>query len=102
MEDSPPLLQPRGKPSARALWLALALVLAATLLLSLFVDWRAALEALRQSDWRYLATASAALVAGLAIYAVRWRTLLRSRPGLSATFHAANVGHATNSLVPGR
>jgi uncharacterized protein (TIRG00374 family) len=64
------------------------------------VDLRAVAEVVSRSDWRYLAAASAALLAGTSVYAVRWNLLLGRRAGWPRTFYAACVGHAVNCLVP--
>jgi uncharacterized protein (TIRG00374 family) len=41
-----------------------------------------------------------ALIVGLSAYAARWRLLLADKPRALSTFHAANVGHAVNTIVP--
>jgi hypothetical protein len=66
----------------------------------LLVDLRAVAAQLRAADAGYLAAASAALLAGLGVYAVRWWWLLGRRPRWLSTFHAGNVGHAVNVLLP--
>lgn len=68
----------------------------------LFVDWRAVAQVLQTADLHYLLLASLALVAGLFVYALRWRLLLANKPTWSFTFHVANVGHAGNILIPAR
>jgi uncharacterized protein (TIRG00374 family) len=57
---------------------------------------------LRTADITYLLLASVALLVGLLAYAWRWRVLLANKPGLLHTFHASNIGHAGNMLIPGR
>jgi uncharacterized protein (TIRG00374 family) len=79
--------------------MVIAMIGAGGLLLAM-VDVSEVGARLRQADWRYLAGASAALLAGLAVYAERWHGLLGPRVGRRAAFHAANVGHALNVLVP--
>jgi uncharacterized protein (TIRG00374 family) len=88
--------------SRRNLLLALALLVVSVVLFAVFVDLRAVARELAAADWRYLASASAALVAGLAVYALRWHWLLGSGVRGWHVFHAANVGHAVNVLVPFR
>lgn len=68
----------------------------------LFVDLQAVAQQLRTADVRYLLAASALLLAGLVAYAVRWRLLLANKPSLLHTFHASNIGHAGNVLIPAR
>ncbi len=67
-----------------------------------FVDLRAVGRTLKTADFRFLLLASGFLVLGLVIYAVRWRLLLANKPGLLTTFHASNIGHMGNMLIPGR
>lgn len=79
-----------------------AAIVVILILFAAFVDWRTVVDQLRRADWRYLAAASSALVSGLALYAARWRALLATRMRWRSTFHAANVGHAVNTLIPMR
>lgn len=72
------------------------------LLFAVFVDLEAVARELRAADPRYLLAASAFLLTGLVIYAVRWRVLLGNKPTLLHTFHASNVGHAGNIIIPAR
>ena len=67
-----------------------------------FVDMAAVLVQLRAADLGLLGAASAALLLGLLAYAVRWRLLLDNKPHLPFTFHASNMGHAGNILIPFR
>ena len=84
----------------RRAWLALALTALAVTLLALAVDPRAVLDVLRRAS-PGLALASLALLAvGTVVYAWRWRLLLAHQARWSLIFHAANLGHAVNSLVP--
>lgn len=66
------------------------------------VDLRAVGQALRTADPLALLLASVALVAGLVAYALRWRLLLAQKPTRLHTFHASNIGHAGNILLPAR
>lgn len=86
--------------SRRNAWLAVVLVVVIVVAFALVVDLRAVAAQLRAANALYLAAASAALLAGLGLHAVRWRWLLGNRPGWLRTFHAANVGHAVNVLLP--
>ena len=77
----------------------IAVIIAIFLLL---VDLEAVLEQLESADPLMLLLASAAFIAGLAAFAARWRALLNYEPGLVFTFHASNMGHAGNILLPFR
>lgn len=88
------------RPSRRTLIAAVALTLAGAVALLMLVDLRAVLASVRQADWRYLAAASAALLGGTALYALRWKLLLGGRPNWSRTFLACCVGHGVNLLLP--
>ncbi|MFQ5399213.1 MAG: lysylphosphatidylglycerol synthase transmembrane domain-containing protein [Anaerolineae bacterium] len=67
-----------------------------------FVDLQAVAVQLRLADPRALLAASTLLIAGLAAYAVRWRLILSSQPTFWLTFHASNIGHAGNIIIPAR
>lgn len=71
-------------------------------LFAVLVDIPLVLSELANADPRYVALASAALICGLIAYAVRWRALLGNKPPLIFTFHAANLGHAGNIIIPFR
>jgi uncharacterized protein (TIRG00374 family) len=83
-------------------WLAVGVAALIAVAFALLVDLRAVWAQLRAADWRYLAGASAALLAGIVVYAWRWRWLMGNQPGWWQTFYAANVGHAVNVLLPFR
>jgi uncharacterized protein (TIRG00374 family) len=80
-------------------FVALALIV---ILVTLFVDVESVIRQLRHADPRYLLSACVALLLGLIAYANRWRVLLSNKPGWLATFHAGNVGHMFNTLIPFR
>lgn len=67
-----------------------------------FVDLEAVARELRAADPAYLLAASALLVSGMVVFAIRWRMLLGNKPTLLHTFHASNIGHAGNIIIPGR
>ncbi len=91
---------PAPRRSRRGLWLALAASVASVVVLLAVVDVRAAADQVRQSDWRLLAAASAALLAGMACYTTRWQRLLGESVSWLSTLQAAAVGQAVNLLVP--
>jgi uncharacterized membrane protein YbhN (UPF0104 family) len=80
--------------------LALLVIVVIGVLFAWRVDLRAVAAQLRGARLRYLAGASMLLVSGLLLYAVNWRWLLGGRAPLTAIFHAANIGHAANILLP--
>jgi hypothetical protein len=67
-----------------------------------FVDLAAVGQALKTADFPLLLLASLLLLLGLLFYAMRWRLLLGNKPSLGQTFHAGNIGHAGNIIVPAR
>ncbi len=77
----------------------IAVIIAIFLLL---VDLEAVLAQLQSADPLMLLLASVAFIAGLAAFAARWRAILGYEPGLMFTFHASNLGHAGNILLPFR
>ncbi len=66
------------------------------------VDISLVARQLSTADPRYIVAASAALILGLITYAIRWRALLGNKPGRLFTFHASNLGHAANIIIPFR
>ncbi len=68
----------------------------------LFVDINAVIKQLGTANYGFLALASLMLIIGLIFFAVRWRLLLGNIPGLTFTFHACNIGHAGNIIIPFR
>jgi uncharacterized protein (TIRG00374 family) len=86
----------------RRLLLPFLAILIIVVLLSLFVDGATVIRQLRHADPVYLLSACVALLGGLVAYANRWRVLLSNKPGWLATFHAGNVGHMFNTLIPFR
>ncbi len=80
----------------------IALILIILVLFLLFVDLEEVGRQIADSDLRFLAAAWVAFIAGLVLYAVRWRGLLADKPQIVPTFHASNVGHMFNLLLPMR
>ncbi len=83
-------------------WLgAIALLALAVVGLVYFVDLNRVGAILAAGDPVLLTAAVLAFLVGMAVYALRWWMLL---PAASfwPVFHAANLGHAGNILIPGR
>jgi uncharacterized protein (TIRG00374 family) len=80
----------------------LALIGAIVALFVWFVDLAAVGRVLKTADFPLLLLASLCLILGMLFYAVRWRLLLGNKPSLLLTFHASNIGHAGNIIVPAR
>lgn len=87
----------------RSIW-RLAGLLALTVLIVvafvLLVDVEQVLRTAAAADRGLLVAASAALLSGMWFYALRWRLLLDDRPTRAHTFHACNIAHAGNILIP--
>lgn len=90
----------QNKKDAIRTGVILGLIALILVLFAVFVDWRAVWAQLSAADWRYVAVASLALVAGLAAYTSRWRTLLGDRPAWDNTFFASNAGLMAHILLP--
>ncbi|MCP4360278.1 MAG: flippase-like domain-containing protein [Chloroflexi bacterium] len=93
------------KKNRRTLWQMILLggvVIGMVALALLFVDISAVIHELRQAKFIYLGASSLFLLLGLACFAARWRFLLQGKPGFRHTFHASNIGHAGNMIIPGR
>lgn len=87
------------------LWQAAGLLIVVGLIVVVFVyfvDLQAVGRTLKTADFTFLLLASGFLIVGLVLYAVRWRLLLANKPGFLTTFHASNIGHMGNMLIPGR
>ena len=80
----------------------LAVIIVIIAIFLLLVDLDEVLNELSTADPRLLLLASAAFLAGLVAFAARWRALLNYEPSLIFTFHASNLGHAGNILLPFR
>lgn len=81
------------------------LVLAIVIIIVLFVilvDIAEVVAQLSDADPLFIAAASAAFIVGLVAFAARWRALLGNKPTLLFTFHASNLGHAGNIIIPFR
>ena len=88
------------RPSRRGVFVAVGVMVVSVGVLIAVVDVRAVAGVVARSDGRYLAAASAALLAGTGVYALRWQLLLGGRATWLSTLYAAGVGHAVNLLVP--
>ena len=86
----------------RRILVVAAIIIAITILFFLLVDTGEVIQQLVTADIRYLFAASIMLILGLVAFAARWRTLLGNKPPLLFTFHASNLGHAGNILIPFR
>jgi len=80
----------------------IAVIVVIIVMFLLLVDLKEVLQELETADPRLLLLASAAFLAGLVAFAARWRALLNYEPTLIFTFHASNLGHAGNILLPFR
>lgn len=85
----------------RTLFMA-AFVIIIVILFFLLVEVDEVIQLLAAAKPGYLIAASIALILGLIFFAARWRVLLENKPGLLFTFHACNLGHAGNILIPFR
>ena len=91
--------------SRKQIWQIVGLLVVIGAIVALFVwfvDLQAVGEVLRTAVPSHLILASILLILGLLFYAMRWRLLLSNKPTLLQTFHASNIGHAGNIIVPAR
>jgi uncharacterized protein (TIRG00374 family) len=86
--------------SKRSLLLVTLLIVAILFFFIRLIDFQAVGRALQTADLRFLALASAMLIAGMVTFAIRWRRLMANQPSWLLTFHAANAGHAGNMIIP--
>jgi len=88
--------------STKKLLFSLLALILLVILLVLFIDIESVMVQLRRTNRVLLLVGSGFLIAGYVAYAIRWKTLLESKPGLVPTFHASNVGNLANTLLPVR
>ena len=94
-----------NRMSRKQIWQIGGLLLVIGAIIALFVwfvDLAAVGRVLQTADFPLLLLASLFLLLGLLFYAMRWRLLLGNKPSLRQTFHASNIGHAGNIIVPAR
>lgn len=84
------------------IFLFVAVILLIIVLFVFFVDWAVVWRQVQTAVPGYLLLSFALLLAGMWAYAIRWRVLLADRPPRLATFHASNIGHAGNIVIPAR
>ncbi|MCA9898068.1 MAG: flippase-like domain-containing protein [Ardenticatenaceae bacterium] len=91
--------------SRKQIWQIVGLLVVIGAIVALFVwfvDLQAVGEVLSTAVPTHLILASVLLILGLLFYALRWQLLLGNKPTLLQTFHASNIGHAGNIIVPAR
>lgn len=88
------------KAARISLGFTLLLVSLTALLFIFFIDLEEVGLQLRRTDPGYLSLAAFMLLAGYGVYAVRWQLLLHKIPSWLDTFHASNLGHMMNMLLP--
>jgi glycosyltransferase 2 family protein len=89
----------------KQMWQIVGLLLVIGTIVALFVwfvDLAAVGQVLQTAVPAHLLLASLLLILGLLFYALRWQLLLGGKPTLRETFHASNIGHAGNIIVPAR
>ena len=87
----------------RTLWRIVGFIALILLIVGVFiwlVDLPEVGRVLQTADPTLLLFASLVLIIGLLFHATRWWVLLANKPGLLLTFHATNLGHAGNVLIP--
>lgn len=89
-----------GLKSRLGLWVTIGMIALIVVFFVLFIDLGEVIDQIRRADWRDLVGASGFLLAGMMVYAFRWRLLLADKPGRLVTYHAANIGHMFNILLP--
>jgi uncharacterized protein (TIRG00374 family) len=83
----------------RRSWITVLVILAIVVVFLLLIDIGAVIDELRNADWFFLGLATAFLIIGFYIQALRWRHLLGKIPSISYTFHTINVSTFTNLMT---
>jgi len=80
----------------------LLIIIVIFILFIVLVDIPLVMSQLGDANLRFIVAASTMLILGLITFAARWRALLGNKPSLLFTFHASNLGHAGNIIIPFR
>jgi hypothetical protein len=88
----------------RRLAIGLVCTIASVALLLVFIDWQAALRALKDADPWFTILAVSALLGSVGLKALRWRFLLPGASGVSAMrlYRILNVSFMLNNVLPAR
>jgi uncharacterized protein (TIRG00374 family) len=100
-----PIRNSKNNMSRKQIWQIGGLLVVIGAIVALFVwfvDLAAVGQVLQTAVYPLLLLASLLLILGMLFYALRWRLLLGNKPTLLQTFHASNIGHAGNIVVPAR
>ena len=81
----------KEKNVKRRSWVKVLVVVGLIVIFLVLFDIGAVIDELKNANWGYLALATAFLLVGYIIQAIRWRYLLRKRPQLPYTFHTMNI-----------
>lgn len=95
-------MENQSRGSRKQAIITLLVIAAIVALFLVLIDVELVISQLLAADPASIALASALLIISLAAYAVRWRALLGNKPSFKLTFHAANLGHAGNIIIPFR
>lgn len=88
-----------AKDTRRRTWITSLVIVAIIVVFLLLVDIGVVINELRNADWVFLGLATALLLIGFYIQALRWRHLLKKIPTTSYTFHTMNLSTLTNLLT---
>ncbi|UCD40653.1 MAG: flippase-like domain-containing protein [Chloroflexota bacterium] len=89
----------KAQNTRRRSWITVLVILAIVVVFLLLIDIGAVIDELRNADWFFLGLATAFLIIGFYIQALRWRHLLGKIPSISYTFHTINVSTFTNLMT---
>ena len=67
-----------------------------------FVDWEQLFSVLSQAKLGPSVLSGLFFLLGMVLYAWRWQVLIPADISLTKMFHASNIGHAGNLIIPGR
>jgi len=89
----------KAQNTRRRTWITALVILAIVVVFLLLVDIGVVIDELRNADWVLLGLATALLLIGFYIQALRWRHLLEKIPTTSYTFHTMNLSTLTNLMT---
>ena len=87
------------KQKRRRPWITILVIAVVVIVFLVLFDVRAVIDEIVNADWVYLGAATAVLLIGYLILAVRWRYLLGDRPGTRYTFNTMNVSNMANLMT---
>jgi len=82
------------------IWITIGTILLAILIFAVFIDIDTLIRIFQRVRWDFYLIGMLFLVMGIGLITVRWRFLLRNKPGFVPTFHANSISYMLKLLLP--